>query len=82
MMLCGKVRSMCTTRVADISKDLPFNWWKNLRAFQIAGFKAQFLLKVRSYTCYYGIQVKENKKLNEIDKEITKASKHTEEYVE
>jgi hypothetical protein len=53
-----------------------------LRAFQIAGFKVQFLLNGWSYTCYYGIQVKENKKLKEIDKEITKASKHTEEYVE
>ncbi|CAK7337253.1 unnamed protein product [Dovyalis caffra] len=79
--LCGKIRSMCTTRVADISKDHLLNWWKNLRAFQIAGFKVQFLsdrLERVTRACY-GIQVKENKKLKEIDKEITKVSKHIEE---
>lgn len=41
-IFCGVVHSMCNTMVKDINENLLFNWWKNFKLVQHAGFNIQF----------------------------------------
>ncbi|GMY39868.1 hypothetical protein FCV25MIE_35112 [Fagus crenata] len=41
-IFCGVVQSMCNSKVKDITTILLFNWWKNFKLVQHAGFYIQF----------------------------------------
>ena len=41
-IFCGVEHNMCNTKVKDITWNLLFNWWKNLKLVQHAEFNIQF----------------------------------------
>ncbi|KAL3737936.1 hypothetical protein ACJRO7_019458 [Eucalyptus globulus] len=44
VMLCGTIYSMATTKIADVSESLLYNWWKYIIFIHLSKFKIQFAI--------------------------------------
>ncbi|KAK3428965.1 hypothetical protein EUGRSUZ_E00385 [Eucalyptus grandis] len=78
IMLCGTIRSMATTKIADVSESLLYNWWKYIIFVHLSKFKIQFAidrLKV-VMRAHYNLQDRNNsvakreKKIMDLSEEI------------
>lgn len=78
IMLCGTIYSMATTKIADVSESLLYNWWKYIIFVHLSKFKIQFAidrLKV-VMRAHYNLQDRNNsvakreKKIMDLSEEI------------
>ncbi|KAL3737928.1 hypothetical protein ACJRO7_019451 [Eucalyptus globulus] len=81
VMLCGTIYSMANTKVAEVTEELLYNWWKYLMFIHLSGFKIQFAidrLKVVMRAHYTDLQ-DDNNSILRMDKEIRELSEEIEE---
>ena len=50
-IFCGVTHNMCNTKVKDITWNILFNWWKNLKLVQHANFNIPFAKWSFAWTC-------------------------------
>ncbi|KAF7851826.1 hypothetical protein BT93_L2600 [Corymbia citriodora subsp. variegata] len=83
IMLCGTIYNMTTTKIADVSESLLYNWWKYIIFIHLSKFKIQFAidrLKV-VMRAHYNLQDRNNsvakteKKIMDISEEIKENKK-------
>ncbi|KAI3439667.1 C1_2 domain-containing protein [Psidium guajava] len=81
IMLCGTIYSMANTRVAEVTEELLYNWWKYLMFIHVSGFKIQFAidrLKIVMRAHYTDLR-DDNNCILRMDKEIRELSDEIEE---
>lgn len=91
VMLCGTIYSMDNTKVADVTEELLYNWWKYLMFIHLSRFKIQFAidrLKVVMRAHYTNLHDDNNSclrmavEMKELSEEIKVAQKKLDELTE
>ncbi|XP_047323286.1 uncharacterized protein LOC124926995 [Impatiens glandulifera] len=81
--LCGAMKDMCYTEVANLEAELIFTWWDCIKLALFAGFKVQFGLDCLREVLYsfFGMNC-ENTTMEQLENDIEKFTQEEEEATE